>query len=84
MIQALMEELDLSIAFPTQAGAMDVINVPMQGVREMLSRVMPNLPGADTPSERPGSARQTDVPSPLTPPSAQSGPSGKTPKAWTI
>ncbi len=43
MIQALMEEIDLSIAFPTQAGAMDVINVPMRGVRDLLDNVMPSL-----------------------------------------
>lgn len=60
MIQALMEELDLSIAFPTQAGAMDVINVPMRGVRDMLATVMPELP--ESPASKPdaSSPRKAD------------------------
>lgn len=44
MFQAMLEEMDLSIAFPTQAGAMNVINVAMTGVREMLASVLPRLP----------------------------------------
>ncbi len=43
MFQAMLEEMDLSIAFPTQAGAMNVINVAMGGVRDMLASVLPNL-----------------------------------------
>jgi len=44
MLQAMLEEMDLSIAFPTQAGAMNVIDVAMTGVRDMLASVLPRLP----------------------------------------
>ena len=44
MFQAMLEEMDLSIAFPTQEGSMNVINVAMTGVREMLASVLPRLP----------------------------------------
>ncbi|MGH1359025.1 MAG: hypothetical protein ACRBC3_09705 [Burkholderiaceae bacterium] len=44
MFQAMLEEMDLSIAFPTQSGDMNVINVAMSGVRDMLASVLPNLP----------------------------------------
>jgi len=44
MLQAMLEEMDLSIAFPTQAGDMNVIDVAMTGVREMLASVLPRLP----------------------------------------
>lgn len=43
MFQAMLEEMDLSIAFPTQGGEMNVIKVVMTGVRDMLASVLPNL-----------------------------------------
>lgn len=44
MFQAMLEEMDLTIAFPTQGGEMNVISVAMTGVRDMLASVLPRLP----------------------------------------
>ena len=46
LINAMLSEMDISIAFPEQAGGMTVIDAPMTGTRELLSGVMPDLPKA--------------------------------------
>lgn len=43
LIKAMMEETDLTIAFPTQAGQMDVLDVKMAGVRNALRQMVPGL-----------------------------------------
>ncbi|WP_299076586.1 hypothetical protein [uncultured Paraglaciecola sp.] len=37
ILQAMYEEMDISVSFPVQAGGMDVLNVNMMGVRDMLA-----------------------------------------------
>lgn len=63
LIKAMMNEVDLTIAFPTQAGQMNVLEIRMQGVREVLARIMPGLetPDADSKSEDRSDAQPGDA-----------------------
>lgn len=43
LLKAMMEEIDLTIAFPTQAGQMNVLEIEMTGVREVLATLVPGM-----------------------------------------
>lgn len=59
MIKAMMQEQDLTIAFPTQAGQMDVLELDMTGVRDALSELMPDLPDSPESDDADAQARPT-------------------------
>ncbi len=50
LIKAMMNEVDLTIAFPTQEGQMNVLTISMQGVSDVLARLIPGLKMPDTDS----------------------------------
>lgn len=68
MIKAMLQEQDITIAFPTQAGQMDVLELDMTGVRDALSEIMPDLPDVE-------SAESSDV---------QSQPTGSSRSEYTL
>jgi|GEM_PF-7091792 len=62
LIKAMMNEIDLTIAFPTQAGQMNVLEVRMSGVRDILAKLMPDveMPKAKPKSEESAEPEASD------------------------
>ncbi|MEZ5651619.1 MAG: hypothetical protein R3E87_13865 [Burkholderiaceae bacterium] len=82
LFPAMMNGDDISIAFPTQAGAMNVIYISMSGVREHLSRLLPRTDEAAPadqarvePPTRPSRPEQAPEarPEASSPPTAEAG-----------
>jgi hypothetical protein len=57
LIKAMMNEVDLTIAFPTQAGQMNVLEIRMSGVRDVLAKLMPDVEMPKTESESDGTSQ---------------------------
>jgi hypothetical protein len=50
LLKAMMEEIDLTIAFPTQAGQMNVLEIEMTGVRDVLAALVPGMVSDEKPA----------------------------------
>lgn len=59
LLKAMMEEIDLTIAFPTQAGQMNVLEIEMSGVRDVLAELIPDLAAKTPRKENEASAKET-------------------------
>ena len=60
LLKAMLDEIDLTIAFPTQAGQMNVLEIQMSGVRAILASLIPDM-AADQARGKEKEARAKDT-----------------------
>lgn len=59
LLKAMLDEIDLTIAFPTQAGQMNVLEIEMSGVRAILASLIPELAAETAGADGKARAKET-------------------------